>query len=103
MPQNTFLAVAILSSNVVLYPHYLTLSRSWGPSPLEDQRVAGSLMWLFGDALFIAALGALIAGWMAFERRREADVDRRVDREREAIRAREAVLAERLAAEREGR
>jgi putative copper resistance protein D len=98
MPQNTFLAVAILSSTVVLYPHYATLARAWGPTPLEDQRVAGSLMWLFGDVLFLAAVGALIAGWMAYERRREADVDRRDDRAREAIRAREAVLAERLAA-----
>ena len=102
MPQNTFLAVAILGSSVVLYPHYLTLARTWGPAPLEDQRIAGSLMWLLGDTVFIAALGAIIAGWMAFERRREADVDRRVDRERQQIREREARLAERLAAEREG-
>ena len=103
MPQNTFLAVAIVNSGVVLYAHYATVVRTWGPSPLDDQRIAGSLMWLGGDVLFLAAIGAIIAGWMAFERRREADVDRRVDREREAIRAREALLAERLAAERDGR
>jgi hypothetical protein len=60
-------------------------------------------MWILGDILFLSAMAAIIAGWMAFESRREADVDRRLDREREAIRARETVLAERLAAEREGR
>ena len=101
MPQNTFLAVTIVNTGNVLYAHYATLGRTWGPAPLEDQRIAGSLMWLIGDVLFIAALGAIIAGWMAFERRHEAAVIRRVEREREAIRAREARLAERLAGERE--
>ncbi|MFL5677394.1 MAG: cytochrome c oxidase assembly protein [Chloroflexota bacterium] len=103
MPQNTFLAVTITSSSAVLYQHYATLGRTWGPSPLEDQRVAGSLMWLLGDLLFLAAMGAILAGWMAHEKRHEADVDRRLDRERAAIRDREARLAERLAAERESR
>lgn len=103
MPQNTFLAVTILNSGVVLYRHYDTIVRSWGPSPIEDQQTAGGIMWIVGDILFLTAMAAIIAGWMAFEGRREADVDRRLDREREAIRAREARLAERLAAEREGR
>src|SRR6185503_9850556 len=100
MPQNTFLAVTIVNSGVVLYAHYATLVRTWGPSALEDQRIAGSLMWLLGDVLFLAAIGAIVAGWMAHEKRHEADVDRRLDREREAIRIREARLAERLASER---
>jgi putative copper resistance protein D len=103
MPQNTFLAVTILSSGAVLYRHYATLVRPWGPSALDDQRVAGSLMWLVGDILFLVAIGAILAGWMAHEKAHEATVDRRVDREREAIRVREARLAERLANEREGR
>jgi putative copper resistance protein D len=103
MPQNTFLAVTILNSGVVLYRHYETLVRPWGPTPLEDQGMAGAIMWIVGDILFLSAMAAILAGWMAFEGRREADVDRRLDREREAIRAREARLAERLASEREGR
>jgi putative membrane protein len=100
MPQNTFLAVAILNATAVLYAHYATLVRSWGPTALDDQRLAGSLMWLGGDLLFLAAIGGILAGWMAHEQRVEADVDRRLDREREAIRQREARLAERVAAER---
>jgi putative copper resistance protein D len=103
MPQNTFLAVVILNAGEVLYHHYATLVRPWGPSPIEDQQTAGGIMWILGDILFLSAMAAIIAGWMAFESRREADVDRRLDREREAIRAREVQLAERLAAEREGR
>jgi len=103
MPQNTFLAVTILNSAVPLYAHYATLVRPWGPSALQDQQVAGGLMWLFGDLLFLAAIGGIIAGWMIHEQREEAAVDRRVDRERAAIRIRETRLAERLADEREGR
>ena len=103
MPQNTFLAVTILNSGAVLYQHYATLVRSWGPTPLADQATAGGIMWVGGDVLFLSAMAAILAGWMAFEGRREAVVDRRQDREREAIRAREVQLAERLAAEREGR
>jgi len=103
MPQNTFLAVTILNSSVPLYAHYATLVRSWGPSALQDQQIAGGLMWLFGDMLFLAAIGGIIAGWMVLEKRQEAATDRRVDRERAAIRIRETRLAERLAEERDGR
>jgi putative membrane protein len=101
MPQNTFLAVTILNSSAVLYAHYATLVRPWGPSALEDQQIAGAVMWITGDVLFISAMAAIIAGWMAHEKRQEVAVDRRVDTERAAIRAREAQLAERLATERE--
>ena len=41
MPQNTFLAVVILNAPAVLYAHYATLDRPWGPSPLFDQQVGG--------------------------------------------------------------
>jgi putative copper resistance protein D len=103
MPQNTFLAVTILNTTVVLYAHYATTVRSWGPSVLEDQQIAGGVMWLTGDILFLAGLGGILAGWMLHEKAIEAVADRRFDRERDAIRIREARLAERLASEREGR
>jgi putative membrane protein len=102
MPQNTFLAVTILNSTVVLYAHYATTVRVWGPSVLEDQQIAGGVMWLSGDILFLTGLAAILAGWMLHEKSQEVVADRRVDRERAAIRVREARLAERLASEREG-
>jgi putative copper resistance protein D len=101
MPQNTFLAVVILNAAAPLYPHYVTLARSWGPTPLADQQMAGGIMWLGGDLLFIAAIAGVIAGWMRHEEARNRLVDRRLDAERAAIRVREARLAERLADERE--
>ena len=100
MPQNTFLAVTIMNSTAVLYPHYATLVRPWGPSVLQDQQLAGGLMWITGDILFLTGLAAIIAGWMVREKANEAHVDRRLDRERAEIRDREIRLAERLARER---
>ena len=103
MPQNTFLAVTILNAPEPLYPHYATLARTWAPSVIDDQRIAGGLMWIGGDMLFVAAIAAILFGWMAHEKRHEAAADRRVDREQAAMRVRETRLAERLAEEREGR
>jgi putative copper resistance protein D len=97
MPQNTLLAVVILYAAGPLYPHYATLNRPWGPTPLADQQLAGGIMWIAGDLLFIAAIGAIIAAWMRFEDRNAAQADRRVDAERAALRDREARHAERLA------
>lgn len=97
MPQNTLLAVVIVYAAAPLYPHYASLNRSWGPSPLVDQQMAGGIMWIAGDLLFIAAIGAIIAAWMRFEDRTAAQNDRRVEAEVVAMRAREARHAERLA------
>jgi putative membrane protein len=103
MPQNTFLAVVILFAAAPLYPHYATLSRPWGPSALVDQQIAGAVMWLAGDLLFITAIVAIVAGWMRFEERDSARQDRRAAAELAQIRAREGVHAERLAEQQERR
>ncbi len=103
MPQNTFLAVTILNSSAVLYQHYATLVRDLGPD-----RPRGSADRRRPDVdhrrlLFLLGLAAIIAGWMAHEKRQEVAVDRRLDAARASIRERETALAERLASEREGR
>ena len=98
MPQNTFLALAIYSAGTVRYAHYATTGRTWGPSPLVDQQIAGGIMWLGGDLLFLAAILALVGVWMRAEERGASRTDRRVDAERAAIREREQRLAARRAA-----
>ena len=81
MTQNTFLAVVILNATAVLYPHYATLVRPWGMAALEDQRLAAGIMWIAGDAVFLTAILAVVAGWMRAEARNEARDDRRADAE----------------------
>ena len=100
MPQNSFLGVAIMWSPRVLYPHYESLNRSWGPTPLDDQQLAGALMWLAGDALFLLAIFAVLAAWMRAEERPASRYDaEELARELAEIRRREAALAERQRAE----
>lgn len=92
MPQNSFLAVAIYSSDRVLYAHYATTLRTWGPSPLGDQQLAGITMWVFGDVLFLTALAFVIAGWVKHE---ELE-GKRQDRARARQKAAAALAAEDL-------
>jgi putative membrane protein len=86
MPQNSFLAVAIYSSGSVIYSHYETLERTWGPSPLSDQQLAGISMWVFGDFLFLIALICVAYGWLKHEELEAKRQDRALARER-ALRA----------------
>lgn len=92
MPQNSFLAMAILFTEAPLYPHYATLGSPYGIDALADQRLAAGIMWFVGDVLFLGALLAVLAGWMRSEDRGAAAAERRADAEREAIREREVAL-----------
>src|SRR5688572_304096 len=103
MPQNTFLAVVLLGAQAALYPHYATLARTWGPTPLADQQAAAGIMWLVGDAIFLVAVMAIVVGWMRAEARDSGRNDRRAAAEMADIRVREGLLADRLAREREDR
>ncbi|MGE3075805.1 MAG: cytochrome c oxidase assembly protein [Dehalococcoidia bacterium] len=87
MPQNTFLALSIYDANHVLYRHYETTLRTWGPSPLGDQQLAGITMWVLGDILFLTATGIVAAGWLKHEEREGKRQDRILARERSAAAA----------------
>jgi putative membrane protein len=100
MPQNTFLGLAIISAAAPLYSHYATLGLGWGPGPLGDQQMAGAVMWVTGDLVFLVAILGIVVGWMRREERETAAADAREDSARAAIRERETRLAERLARER---
>jgi cytochrome c oxidase assembly factor CtaG len=84
MPQNSFLGVALLSASNVLYPHYLTNGRDWGLSPLEDQALGGTIMWVVGDVFFLAGMMLVAWLWMRHEDRRTERLDRRLAAERAA-------------------
>ena len=99
MPQNSFLAVAILFADTALYPHYATLGAPYGIDALSDQRLAAGLMWFVGDVIFLIAMLAVLAGWMRSESRATGAADRRADDERAAIRDREAALRRRRGGE----
>jgi putative membrane protein len=84
LPQNSFLGVALLNTGTVLYPHYVTNLRSWGPTPLDDQHLGGILMWVAGDIAFLVGMAIVIVVWMRHEERRTARLDARLAAERAA-------------------
>jgi cytochrome c oxidase assembly factor CtaG len=70
MPLNTAVGLAIYFAPTVLYHHYATLGRPWGPDPVTDQQVAGIIMWGAGDVILLTALVlAVAAGLQKIERR----------------------------------
>jgi putative membrane protein len=56
-------AALITLSGQVLYPWYAVAPRTWGLSPLDDQRLGGLLMWVPGGLWLFLAIGALFFLW----------------------------------------
>jgi putative copper resistance protein D len=83
MPFNTAVGLAIYFAPAVLYRHYLTVGRTWGPDPFTDQQLAGIAMWGVGDVILLGALVLAIAAWLRADekqsRRSEEQAARHVD------------------------
>jgi putative membrane protein len=84
MPQNSFLGVALMSASSVLYPHYVTNTRDWGLTPLDDQALGGVIMWVVGDVFFLVGMMMVVWLWMRHEDRRTERLDSRLAAERAA-------------------
>ncbi|MGH2573854.1 MAG: cytochrome c oxidase assembly protein [Actinomycetota bacterium] len=79
-PVNTAVALAIYSASGVLYPAY-EAARTWGPSPLADQRLAGALMWIVGDLILLAAVILAAAAWLRHDRVLASRLDARSNKD----------------------
>jgi putative copper resistance protein D len=84
MPLSSFLGLVIFAAPSVLYPHYETLERTWGMTPLEDQAWAVGIMWAGGDLVFVVALILAVAVWLRHEEREGLREDARLARQRVA-------------------
>jgi len=84
MPLSSLLGLVIYSARQPLYPHYADLVRDWGPSVLDDQALAGGLMWVGGDGAFVLAIVLTVAFWLQHEERENKREDARLARARAA-------------------
>jgi cytochrome c oxidase assembly factor CtaG len=81
LPFHAFLGISIMSSTTLIAESwYLAFNRTWPPSPLDDQYLAGGIMWASGDALALLLLVALFIQWYAHSQREARREDRRLDR-----------------------
>ncbi len=96
LPFHAILGVSLMSANrLIAEDWYLAFERAWPPSPLDDQYIAGGIMWGSGDITAILMLAALFAQWFASSQREARREDRRLDRlEARAARAQQATPAQ---------
>ncbi|MEO8571798.1 MAG: cytochrome c oxidase assembly protein [Chloroflexota bacterium] len=80
MPVHAAIGLGIYFAPAVLYAHYATIERSWGPDPLTDQQIGGLLMWGASDLLLLAVIPAIVVAWMRADVRRSAHTDARAAR-----------------------
>ncbi len=81
LPFHAFLGISIMSSTVLIAGDwYLAFGRTWPPSPLEDQYLAGAIMWGSGDLIAAVLLVVLFIQWFLASQREAVREDRRLDR-----------------------
>jgi putative membrane protein len=61
----TILGALLTFSTRVWYPVYDATTAPWGLTPLEDQQLAGLVMWVPAGLVYLAAALALLASWLA--------------------------------------
>lgn len=84
--QNTLLSALFAFSGRVLYPHYEAVPRLWGISAIEDQAIAGAVMWIPGSVAYLVPV-AWIGARLLYGRSspKESRAVRRVTRRRETV------------------
>ena len=85
--QNTLFSALFCFAGRVIYPHYALTPSLGGISPLDDQRIAGLVMWIPGSLAFLAPLPWLITELLSGRARRAKPDHRLADqpmRERSA-------------------
>jgi putative membrane protein len=61
----SILGALLTFSTRLWYPLYGATSAAWGLTPLEDQQLAGLIMWVPGGLAYLVAALALMASWLA--------------------------------------
>jgi putative membrane protein len=62
-------AALITLADVLLYPWYAGSPRTWGITPLDDQRLGGILMWVPGGLFYWVVMSFVFFAWVRSERR----------------------------------
>lgn len=85
LPFHAFLGVSIMSAHELLAGDwYRSLGRTWPPTPVDDQHLAGQILWGSGDAVGLLIFAVLFVQWVRHSIGEAVREDRRLDREEAA-------------------
>jgi cytochrome c oxidase assembly factor CtaG len=76
---NSLLGAGISMARGPLYGYYVNQARTQGADPSFDQQLAGLIMWVPGDILFVSILLALFVAYLRNEEREAERIDRELD------------------------
>ncbi|MBX3012857.1 MAG: cytochrome c oxidase assembly protein [Caldilineaceae bacterium] len=62
IPVNMAIGIVIATAQEVIYPYYATVPRIWGLTALDDQSMAGVIMWTSGSEMLVLAVVFVLAG-----------------------------------------
>ena len=84
LPFHAFLGVTIMGQETLLGgDHYLALRQQpgygWLPDALDDQHLAGGLLWASGDLVGLTVFGVLFVQWVRSSMKEAEREDRRLD------------------------
>ena len=80
LPFHAILGISLMSAErLIAEDWYLAFERTWPPSPLDDQYLAGAIMWGSGDLTAVLMLVALFVQWFRHSQREARREDRRLD------------------------
>lgn len=64
MLPDTLVGVVLMIAARPVAPSYAVASAGWGPDLLQDQALAGAIMWFFGDAAMAAFALLTVRSWL---------------------------------------
>ncbi len=87
LPFHAFLGVTMMNAQTpIAASYYETVTRQWGPTILQDQQIAGGLLWATGDVVGLVMFLTLMIQWSKASDREAVRVDRELDRQEEKAR-----------------
>jgi putative copper resistance protein D len=68
-----------LRPEVLAGSYWGAVHRSWGPSAIRDQHLAGEVLWILAELIDVPFLAILAVRWVQADAREAAAVDRTLD------------------------
>jgi putative membrane protein len=80
--QSVFLSALLTFATTPWYAAYTETTEAWGLTPLEDQQIAGAVMWVPAGLVYVGAGVALLVAWIRAAERSPIGLAGSLDRPR---------------------